>query len=733
MAMKISGIASGLDTDSMVQELVKAASTKKEDLEKAQKKLEWKQESWKDLNAKVYSFFNDQLSNMSLEGSYIKKKTSVADSNIASVIAGDTAVNGTQSLAVKKLAKAGSLTGGKLSNDKSVKSTTTLSDLAGKTDTKLDPTEKVSLRVNVGGKEQVIELRGSSTIDDVLSSLKKVGLTASFDEANQRIFLFSSKTGVENDFTITAGNMNGLNALNNLGLLSKSDLEDADNPTYQEYQFWAEAFKEEPAGSGQFVLDEDIYKEKAQQKAAERASSMMEDMETYLTRVQELREERSKLSSEKDLRTNFNQSQEAQKQLAETALVLKDYYQDIVNAGNKAIADQQKIVDQETDPDAKKAAEEELNRLTKLNEENRENLRKASEGFGVASSAASSMGSTLDIEYDENGSPVAPYNLKERMEKEHREFAEVANKALHGLELTEASKAAARVVGSDAIISVNGADFTSDSNTITVNGMTITANAESAVTARDAAGNPTSWAETSITTADDVDGIYDMVKDFFKKYNELIKEMDTLYNAETAKGYEPLTDEEKDALSDTEVEQWEKKIKDSLLRRDGDLSKLINIFKTTMLGTHSYNGKEYSLSSFGINTLSYFKAPENERGVFHIDGDEEDSNSSANANALKAAIASDPQAVTSFFSQLIGELKGKVQDVMDRTDYRSMYKVYDDKRLQKEYDEYKSKIKDQEKKLQALEDRYYNQFTQMEKALSKLNSQQSYLSSLFGG
>ena len=75
MAMRISGIASGLDTDSMVQELVKASSARKEELEKAQTKLGWKQESWKDLNAKVYSFFNDRLSNLSLEGSFIKKKT----------------------------------------------------------------------------------------------------------------------------------------------------------------------------------------------------------------------------------------------------------------------------------------------------------------------------------------------------------------------------------------------------------------------------------------------------------------------------------------------------------------------------------------------------------------------------------------------------------------------------------------------------------------------------------
>ena len=61
MTMRISGIASGLDTDSMVQELVKASSKKKDDLVKAQTRLEWKQDAWKDLNTKIYTFFTRQL------------------------------------------------------------------------------------------------------------------------------------------------------------------------------------------------------------------------------------------------------------------------------------------------------------------------------------------------------------------------------------------------------------------------------------------------------------------------------------------------------------------------------------------------------------------------------------------------------------------------------------------------------------------------------------------------
>ena len=53
MAIRLSGLQSGLDTDTIVQELVKAQSQKKEKLVKSQKKLEWKQDAWKTLNSKI--------------------------------------------------------------------------------------------------------------------------------------------------------------------------------------------------------------------------------------------------------------------------------------------------------------------------------------------------------------------------------------------------------------------------------------------------------------------------------------------------------------------------------------------------------------------------------------------------------------------------------------------------------------------------------------------------------
>lgn len=117
------------------------------------------------------------------------------------------------------------------------------------------------------------------------------------------------------------------------------------------------------------------------------------------------------------------------------------------------------------------------------------------------------------------------------------------------------SSGAVRITGQDSEIELNGATFTNNSNNYSINGLTIEA--------MEVTGND----EVTITTNTDVDGIYDMIKGFLKDYNDLVKSVDVAYNAASSKGYEPLTSDEKDAMSDDEVKKWEEKIKDSLLRK----------------------------------------------------------------------------------------------------------------------------------------------------------------------
>lgn len=283
---------------------------------------------------------------------------------------------------------------------------------------------------------------------------------------------------------------------------------------------------------------------------------------------------------------------------------------------------------------------------------------------------------------------------------------------------------AKKIDGCDAEITLNGIKYTGSSNSFSVNGLNITAQ----VVTGDGDANA-----ISITTATDTQGIYDKIKDFLSQYNSLINEITSLYNADSAKGYDPLTDDEKDAMSDTEVEKWEQKIKDSLLRRDDNLESLMSAMTSAMSGAVEVNGKKYYLSNFGIKTLGYLNAPKNQQNAYHIDGDEDDANSSANADKLMTAITNDPDTVINFMQGLASNLYTAVHKKMQSSSLSSIYTVYNDKEMASEYSDYTSIIKKWEQKLEDKEDYYYKKFSSMETALSKLNSQTSSLSSLFGG
>lgn len=283
---------------------------------------------------------------------------------------------------------------------------------------------------------------------------------------------------------------------------------------------------------------------------------------------------------------------------------------------------------------------------------------------------------------------------------------------------------AKKIDGCDAEITLNGIKYTGSSNSFSVNGLNITAQ----VVTGDGDANA-----ISITTATDTQGIYDKIKDFLSQYNSLINEITSLYNADSAKGYDPLTDDEKDAMSDTEVEKWEQKIKDSLLRRDDNLESLMSAMTSAMSGAVEVNGKKMYLSNFGIKTLGYLNAPANQQNAYHIDGDEDDANSSGNADKLMTAITNDPDTVINFMQGLADNLYKSVHTKMQSSPLSSIYTVYNDKEMASEYSDYTDLIKKWEEKLQDKEDYYYKKFSSMETALSKLNSQTSSLSGLFGG
>lgn len=690
MAIRLSGLSSGLDTESIVAELVKAKSDKKETLVKSQKKLSWKQDAWKSLNSKIYSLYSKSLSDMRLQSDYTKKKTT-ASSSAVSVITGADAPNSVQTMKVDQMAKAGYLTGAKLSDTKG----TYTGD--SKVVEALGAEAGSKFTVTVNGSAKDIEITDATTINGVVTALRDAGVNANFDEVNQRFFISAKSTGKDNDFTLTASDENGLKSMSKLGIASPLSTDSNTEALYTKYAALLDEdgnLNTEAEGYTaifEAALAKKISGEGYAKKITD-AKAAIETKTTELTTAQADFDTKFASGLQKEdgsgIETDVTKIQEAITALGEDV--------DAMDADTKAKYDA--YTEQLNAAKNIKSIQDEITRQT--------DIKEAAEKYytpGEGEEAGTATQDLIDLVKSELTTQAT--NSK-NMLTFYSENGSMMN--------------AIRVAGEDATITLNNETYHSTSNTFAINGLTITVNSTTAET-------------ITITTADDTDGIYDKIKGFLKEYNTLINEMDKLYNAESASKYDMLSDDEKEAMSEDDVKEWENKIKDSLLRRDSTLSTVSEAMKTIMLsGVTMKDGSKMYLSDLGIGTLGYFNSAENEKNAYHIDGDSDDESTSTKTDKLKGMIANDPQKVSEFFATLSRTLYEKLDDLMESTDYSSAFTVYNDKQMKTEYDAYKTKIADQEEKIADYEDAYYKKFTAMETAMAKLNSQQSSLSSLFG-
>jgi flagellar hook-associated protein 2 len=271
--------------------------------------------------------------------------------------------------------------------------------------------------------------------------------------------------------------------------------------------------------------------------------------------------------------------------------------------------------------------------------------------------------------------------------------------------------------GTNAVFNINGLDTERTSNTFTISGVTYTLKSkfDSPVT---------------ISVSNDVDTIYNNIKNFVDQYNSLIDAVQSKLNEDRYPDYAPLTDDQRKELTDTQQDQWDKKARSGLLRNDMTMkSSLSNMRSLIYSKVNNANiSSEYNqLSSIGITTTSDWL----EGGKLEI-----------NEDKLKAAIQNDPDSVELLFRATGSTTseKGIVQRLYDSVN--NTYNTIVDKAgkstyvntqftIGKNINDLTDKIRDMNDKLGKLEDRYYAQFTAMEQAIQKYNSQYTYLSSFF--
>lgn len=716
MAIRLSGMVSGMDTESLVSALVSSYKLKKDNLVKAQTKLSWKQEKWKTMNTSIYGFYSGKLSSARFSTSYNLKTSTVSNDKYAKVSASSSAVSGTQRLKVNHLAATGYLTGGEITADGSkITGSTKLSDIIGNTD------GSISVKTSSGVKS--IDITEDMNVSQFTAKLKEAGLNASFDETNGRFFISAKESGKDNDFSLIANNDNGLTALKKLGIYTVNDTDKA------EYTRLASLVE----GSGEYNAElESMYT----------SINAKDTAKTYADKYNAAQNQLDILAAndtvlvDKDATDKSQALKDAIDALRDkTSHMLDDYseyYKVKKDADGKEVKDSDGKLVYEYDKEAieKAGKTEEFNTLSKNKENNEALIKSYDDNSKIISDTEGyvTVGSDGKAVADENNAKVLQEVSDTNSSRQASAKAlldskiAMAKTAMNDVEdktVTDAKKPV-RVVGQDSEIMLNGAIFTNNTNNFSINGLTIQA---LNITAADE--------ELTITTDTDVDGIYDMIKGFLKDYNDLVKSVDVAYNAASSKGYEPLTSDEKDAMSDDEVKKWEEKIKDSLLRKDSTLGSVLDTMKNDMGMSFKVGDKSYSLSSFGISTLGYFSSPENETGVYHIDGNKDDTYTSANTDKLKSMIASDPDTVITFFSQLASQLYKDLGSKMTASSTSSAYTIYNDKQMNTQYSEYNTKISEAENKVTTWEDYYYSKFSAMESALAKMNAQSSSLSGLF--
>lgn len=308
--------------------------------------------------------------------------------------------------------------------------------------------------------------------------------------------------------------------------------------------------------------------------------------------------------------------------------------------------------------------------------------------------------------------------------------------------------------GQNAIIDFGAAvGIEQSSNNFILNGINFTLKNEGSFTA---------------TVNTNVDGIYDKIKTFVDKYNEMIGTVSSKLSEKRYRDYLPLTDEQKQSMNEDDIKLWEQKTKSGLLRNDSIISRTIQSTRSGLYEkVEDVVGSYNQLTQIGITTEKYSSTT--------VGG-----KLSINETKLKEAIANDPDGVINLLfkqpddSELVNadeDTLTSAQISQKRKESGIIYRLYDNiivgmedivikagtgdnaelyrnvkynllidfvteyesiSFLDKDIMSLETSIYNFNRQLTEKENRYYKQFSAMERAISQMQQQSSWLAQQFG-
>src|SRR5690625_2001369 len=261
----------------------------------------------------------------------------------------------------------------------------------------------------------------------------------------------------------------------------------------------------------------------------------------------------------------------------------------------------------------------------------------------------------------------------------------------------------------------NGLEIESRDNSYTLNGVTFEFH------------NVTEG-NVRISVSNDIDTSFEAIMNFVDKYNEVIETMNKSQTEEKFRDYLPLSDEQKEEMTEEQIKLWEEKAKSGILRGESAIRDGMFSLRNSLQSVVNSNDGFQLLSEIGITTSKDYMSG----GKLVVDEDK-----------LKAALRDNPDGVYNLFANnSTDESRGLIyrfDDALDRVrgnierQAGKSTSTLDNYTLGKRMKAINERIADFERKMITVEQRYWTQFTQMEKAIARLTEQSDHLFSQFGG
>lgn len=232
----------------------------------------------------------------------------------------------------------------------------------------------------------------------------------------------------------------------------------------------------------------------------------------------------------------------------------------------------------------------------------------------------------------------------------------------------------------------------------------------------------------------DVTDLKDTLVKFVNDYNKIMETINTKLWEKHDSDYKPLTENQKSAMTESQIEAWEKKSKTGLLRSDSDLRRIQSAMKTAMSSLMSGSG--LNLESIGIEPVDNYTT---KNGMYTIDEAKLTSALENNGQEVRDLFTRKASSdgtdkggvVTQISFVLKSEVKSSKSSLSERIGFEGTG-TETNNTLSNYINKQKKLIKELKSKYTSKETALYNKYSSLETMLEKLSAQSNSLYSMLG-